>query len=110
MGRFVVTNEDELASVVNSVISYSDNLTYAIEAFKEIMLLLQNNGVEDKLISDELNNLSAEIQESLPGISSATEGLARDIKAFMEEIKNADSFDFPEIIVSRIESIFNSFI
>lgn len=109
INKFVVLNENELASVANTIMDYSRNLLYAIESFEEIMLLLQDNGIKDVRISNELNRLSTEVQAVLPELNYATEGVLRDIRAFMEEVKREDIFNFPEDVVNLMVSKLNIF-
>ena len=109
MGKDIIYDENELAIAVNSIMGYADFLARCIEEYVGLLNELQNKGIQDELVCSEITGLIATIEPYKTSIYDTCESVAGKINKSMGEVETADSFRFPNDIISAISTLLARF-
>lgn len=109
MNRDVVSDENELHIAVNKILTYAEFLAGCVETYVSIVQAVGSEGIQDDETSPRLAALAAAIQPYGNWILSEANRVRNRTNTFVDEIAEADNFDFPEEITSILRMLFSQF-
>lgn len=92
----------ELAAVLNKINRYSDKLVRTIEQYIKYLEDLVSLGINDKLITAQIENLKALVQPLKEAFDANMSQLSKKTYAFCDELDRIDSFTYSDDNMSSI--------
>jgi methyl-accepting chemotaxis protein len=105
----LICAENELSIAINSINTYSDFLSRTIDSYISILSKIQDEGINDDLICEQLSNVADEIKPYIKDIYEESEEISKNIRDFISEISEVDDFKFPFDITAPIASLLANF-
>lgn len=104
MAKDVICSEDELTIASNKISAYSDFLARMIEEYVGILKNIQDLGIKDNEISAKLAYINSLISPLKSRLDTESTDIASLVSQYVDDIAEADNFQFP----SELEAIISS--
>lgn len=109
MGKDVVCVESELAIASNQITGYADFLSRSIESYVAILKGIQERGIQDDLVCSKLSEIAQSVTPYKEYIVKTCDEIAAEIRDYVDQMTQADSFQFPRDIMLDVSTEISQF-
>ena len=102
MEKDIVCSEAELMSAANKILNYGDFLSRTISSYTQILGEIQEKGIRDQLVCSKLSSIAASLESYRNTIPEDCMEIKENISEYINDVAEADHFEFPNEIADSI--------